>query len=73
MVRYLQKAYEWAALILLRRNLTAIKLGLLLANKKILSIPIMITNQMRMDLSICLYEIHLTPKECWKIINRGVP
>ena len=41
------------------------------------SIPIMITNQMRMDLSILGYTRdemkHLTPKECWKIINKGVP
>ena len=41
------------------------------------SIPIMITNQMRMDLSILGYTKdemkHLTPKECWKIINKGVP
>ena len=37
----------------------------------------MITNQMRMDLSILGYTRdemkHLTPKECWKIINKGVP
>ena len=37
----------------------------------------MITNQMRMDLSILGYtrdEIkHLTPEECLKIINKSVP
>ena len=37
----------------------------------------MITNQMRMNLSILGYTRdemkHLTPKECWKIINKGVP
>ena len=37
----------------------------------------MITNQMRMELLTLGWsrdEIkHLTPKECWKIIGRGVP
>ena len=41
------------------------------------SIPLMITNQMRMDLSILGYTKdemkHLTPKECWEIINKGEP
>ena len=41
------------------------------------SIPIMITNKMRMDLSALGYDRqemkHLTPEQCWKIINRGVP
>ena len=41
------------------------------------SIPIIITNQMRMDLSMLGYTKdemkHLTPEECWKIINKGVP
>ena len=41
------------------------------------SIPLMITNQMRMDLSILGYTKdemkHLTPKECWEIINKGLP
>ena len=41
------------------------------------SIPIMITNQMRIALSMLGYTKdemkHLTPKECWKIINKGVP
>ena len=44
---------------------------------KKISIPIMITNKMRMDLSILGYTRdemkYLTPKECWKIINKGVP
>ena len=44
---------------------------------KKVSIPIMITNQMRMDLSILGYTRdemkHLVPKECWEIINKGVP
>ena len=44
---------------------------------KKISIPIMITNQMRIDLLTLGWskdEIrHLTPKECWEIIGRGVP
>ena len=44
---------------------------------KKISIPIMITNQMRIDLLTLGWskdEIrHLTPKECWEIIVRGVP
>ena len=41
------------------------------------SIPIMITNQMRFDLLSLGWSRdemkHLTPKECWEIINKGVP
>ena len=44
---------------------------------KKVSIPIMITNQMRIDLSMLGYSKdemkHLTPRECWRIIKRGVP
>ena len=44
---------------------------------KKISIPIMITNQMRMELLTLGWsrdEIkYLTPKECWKIIGVGVP
>ena len=44
---------------------------------KNVSIPIMITNQIRMDLLAlgCSRDQikHLTPKECWEIINIGVP
>ena len=51
--------------------------GVLIPKGKGVSIPLMITNQMRMDLSILGYTRdemkHLTPKECWKIINKGVP
>ena len=43
---------------------------------KKISIPIMITNKMRTDLSILGYkrdEIkYLTPEKCWEIINKGV-
>ena len=44
---------------------------------KKISIPIIITNQMRMELLTLGWsrdEIkYLTPKECWKIIGIGVP
>ena len=44
---------------------------------KTVSIPIMITNQMRFQLSALGYSKDemkdLTPEECWKIINKGVP
>ena len=44
---------------------------------KKISIPIMITNQMRMELLTLGWSRdemkHLTPKECWEIIGRGVP
>ena len=44
---------------------------------KKVSIPIMITNQMRIDLLTLGWSKdemrHLTPKECWEIIGRGVP
>ena len=40
-------------------------------------IPIMITNQMRIDLLTLGWSKdemrHLTPKECWEIIGRGIP
>ena len=45
--------------------------------EKKVSIPIMITNQMRMKLSALGYikdEMkYLTPNESWKIISRGAP
>ena len=45
--------------------------------KNIVSIPIMITNQMRFKLSALGYSKDemkdLTPEECWEIINEGVP
>ena len=44
---------------------------------KTVSIPIMITNQMRFQLSALGYSKDemkdLTPEECWEIINKGVP
>ena len=44
---------------------------------KKVSIPIMITNQMRIDLLTLGWSKdemkYLTPKECWEIINIGVP
>ena len=85
-----REAYEWAANNIVKEgiHITAIKLekayhkakskGKVGEQKNLkVSIPIMITNQMRMDLSILGYTRdemkHLTLKECWKIINRGVP
>lgn len=48
-----------------------------LVGKKKVSIPIMITNKMRMQLSVLGYDKdemkHLTPKQCWEIINKGIP
>ena len=44
---------------------------------KKVSIPIMITNQMRINFLTLGWSRdemrHLTPKECWEIIDRGVP
>lgn len=41
------------------------------------SIPLMITNKMRMDLLTLGWSKdemkHLTPEQCWEIINKGVP
>ena len=41
------------------------------------SIPLMITNKMRFQLSMLGYDRqemkHLTPEQCWEIINKGVP
>ena len=80
-------AYLWAEKNMRKKgtHITAIKLekayhkakseGKVGINK--VSIPIMITNQMRIALSMLGYTKdemkHLTPKECWKIINKGVP
>ena len=81
-------AYRWAT-----RNISSSKVQSLTVQKlerayhkakskgkvgmKKVSIPIMITNQMRMDLLTLGWSRdemkHLTPKECWKIIDNGVP
>jgi len=81
-------AYRWAA-----RNIPSSKVQSLTFQKlekayykaksedklsiKKISIPIMITNQMRMELLTLGWSRdemkHLTPKECWEIISRGVP
>ena len=46
-------------------------------NTSKVSIPLMITNKMRLQLSTLGYTRdemrHLTPEQCWKIINKGVP
>ena len=84
-----REAYQWACDKIYKKNVKLTVKNLErayhkaksqgLVGKKTLkvSIPIMITNQMRMDLSILGYTRdemkHLTPKECWKIINKGVP
>ena len=81
-------AYKWAV-----KNMTSSKFQPITVQKlekayhkakskgkigiKKVSIPIMITNQMRIDLLTLGWSKdemrHLTPKECWEIINRGVP
>ena len=81
-------AYRWAA-----RNISSSKVQSLTVQKlegayhkakskgkvrmKKVSIPIMITNQMRMDLLTLGWSRdemrYLTPKECWEIIGKGVP
>ena len=81
-------AYKWAV-----KNIASSKIQLMTVQKlekayhkakskgkigiKKFSIPIMITNQMRIDLLTLGWSKdemkHLTPKECWEIINRGVP
>ena len=83
-----RNAYRWAT-----RNISSSKVQALTVQKlerayhkaksqgkvgiKKVSIPIMITNQMRMDLLILGWSRdemkHLTPKECWEIIDNGVP
>jgi hypothetical protein len=80
-------AYRWAENNIFQREtpITAKRLEKAYHNSKIqckidtkkVSIPIMITNQMRMQLSTFGYTKdemkYLTPKECWKIIKKGVP
>ena len=81
-------AYKWAV-----KNISSSKVQSLTVQKlekayhkakskgkigiKKVSIPIMITNQMRTDLLTLGWSRdemrHLTPKECWEIIDRGVP
>ena len=82
-----REAYRWAVKYIpfsevdlltvkkLERACHKTKSGGKVGVKKI-SIPIMITNKMRTDLSKLGYkrdEIkYLTPEKCWKIINKGV-
>ena len=83
-----RNAYRWAT-----RNISSSKVQTLTVQKlerayhkaksqgkvgiKKVSIPIMITNQMRMDLLTLGWSKdemkYLTPKECWEIIDNGVP
>ena len=80
-------AYKWAV-----KNIASLKVQHMTVQKlekachkakskgkvgiKKISIPIMITNQMRMELLTLGWsrdEIkYLTPKECWEIIGKGV-
>ena len=80
-------AYRWAENNILKKGtpITAIRLEKAYHKAKSegkvgikkVSIPIIITNKMRMQLSTLGYTKdemkHLTPSECWEIINRGVP
>ena len=85
-----REAYQWACDNYYKKNVKLTVKNLERAYHKYVSegraskkktlkviIPIMITNQMRMDLSILGYTRdemkHLTPKEFWKIINIGIP
>lgn len=80
-------AYRWAENNILKKGtpITAIRLEKAYHKAKSegkvgikkVSIPIMITSKMRMQLSTLGYTKdemkHLTPSEGWEIINRGVP
>tara|TARA_B100001093_G_C26368125_1_gene817603 strand:- start:170 stop:577 length:408 start_codon:yes stop_codon:yes gene_type:complete len=82
-----REAYLWAENNICKKgtHITAIKLEKAYHKAKSegkvgvkkVAIPIMITNKMRMDLSILGYTRdemkHLTPKECWEIIYKGAP
>ena len=85
-----REAYQWACDNYYKKNvkLTVLKLERayhkaksegLVGEKKTskVSIPLMITNKMRFQLSMLGYDReemkHLTPKQCWRIINKGVP
>ena len=85
-----REAYQWACDNYEKKNveLTVLKLERayhkavserIVGEKKTskLSIPLMITNKMRFQLSMLGYDReemkHLTPEQCWEIINKGVP
>jgi hypothetical protein len=82
-------AYKWACDNYEKKNieLTMLKLerayhkalfkGIVVKRPSKVSIPLMITNKMRFQLSMLGYDKqemkHLTPEQCWEIINKGVP
>mgnify|MGYP001216331745 CR=1 FL=1 len=80
-------AYRWAERNIVKKgtSITSIRLEKAYHKAKSegkvgikkVSIPIMITNKMRMQLSTLGYTKeemkHLNPVECHKIINRGIP
>ena len=82
-------AYQWACINYKKENveLTVLKLesayykalskGMVFKRPSKVSIPLMITNKMRFQLSMLGYDKqemkHLTPEQCWEIINRAVP
>ena len=84
-----RKAYQWACANYEKKSVGLTVLKLERAYHKALSrgrvgktalqvsIPLMITNKMRFELSMLGYDKqemkHLTPEQCWEIINRGVP
>ena len=84
-----REAYQWACDNYEKKNveLTVLKLesayhkalskGMVGKRPSKASIPLMITNKMRFQLSMLGYDRgemkHLTPEQCWEIINKGVP
>ena len=75
---YYKKNVKLTVLKLERAYHKAISEGLVGKKKTSkVSIPLMITNKMRFQLSMLGYyrqEMkHLTPEQCWGIINKGVP
>ena len=84
-----REAYQWACDNYEKKNveLTVLKLesayhkalsrGMVGKRPSKVSIPLMITNKMRFQLSMLGYDRgemkHLTPEQCWEIINKGVP
>ena len=82
-------AYQWACINYKKENveLTVQKLesayhkalsrGMVGKRPSKVSIPLMITNKMRFQLSMLGYDKqemkHLTPEQCWEIIEKGVP
>ena len=74
---YEKKSVELTILKLERAYHKALSKGTVGKRNSKVSIPLMITNKMRFQLSMLGYDKqemkHLTPEQCWAIINRGVP